>query len=254
MGPLLAAALPGLIAGGASIIGGVLGNRASAKQAAMNREFQHYESSTAHQREVADLEAAGLNPMLSVRFGGPGASTPGGAVAPQHDVISPAVASAREAQLMKAEIELKEAQAADARASAKVKSFPGAASEAATRGVDAIKEGIPAVVDKVMELKDQVPGVVDRVMDVLKPGVDAASSARDRASVKAGDVVDAVRDLPKKSLQMFVNSGMSLGQFLRDLGKKHQGYIPPATRGKPMGKSRGKLGSANSWDYGSDNR
>lgn len=53
-------------------------NEWSAKQAEIQRDWQKMMSDTAHQRETADLKAAGLNPVLSA--GGTGASTPSGAM------------------------------------------------------------------------------------------------------------------------------------------------------------------------------
>lgn len=53
-------------------------NAWSAQQAANQMEFQREMSNTAHQREIADLKAAGLNPVLSAKLGG--ASTPAGAM------------------------------------------------------------------------------------------------------------------------------------------------------------------------------
>jgi hypothetical protein len=86
-----------------SLLGGVLRNDSQERQAAKQSAFQERMSSTAHQREVQDLIAAGLNPMLSAKLGG--ASSPAGAQANIQDVLSPAVASGQQGKLLSAQLE-----------------------------------------------------------------------------------------------------------------------------------------------------
>lgn len=98
----IAAALGGAAIGGlASIFGQERANRANAKEASKNRKFQQKMSDTSVRRQVADMKAAGLNPILAA---GGGASTPSGATARHENVLEKASSSALEIARIKKDL------------------------------------------------------------------------------------------------------------------------------------------------------
>ncbi len=89
-----------LIAGGAlaglgSIAGGIFSARGGSRTARHARQFAERMSSTAIQRGVKDMRAAGINPILSVTRGGvSGASSPPGFIQERQPKYSEAVGEA----------------------------------------------------------------------------------------------------------------------------------------------------------------
>lgn len=114
----------GIITGGAGLAGTYLQNQASSAQALRMMDFQRDMSGSAHQREVADLRAAGLNPILSAT--GSGASTPTGAMAQMSDMstgISKGMETAIAVKQQNKDFAQKDAQISNTEADTKNKEY-----------------------------------------------------------------------------------------------------------------------------------
>lgn len=137
-----------------SIGGGLIGligqakqNEFNSAQASNQMDFQRAMSNTAHQREVSDLTAAGLNPILSAT-GGNGASTPAGAMATSENPAVAAMNSANAAKDLQAKaagIDLTQAQIGTAKTQATLNKNAAKKLDAETTGQEMENTGKGAV-------------------------------------------------------------------------------------------------------------
>lgn len=126
-----------IIGGVADYFSGVQTNEANAQIAAENRAFQERMSSTSYQRSVADMQAAGLNPMLAYQQGG--ASSPGGSTATMQNPMASAIHSAGAAQ----NVALTKAQTENVKADTENKRASKGGMEAESQRLQAVADDYP---------------------------------------------------------------------------------------------------------------
>lgn len=172
----------------ASAFGQAAQNQWAAGQAQKQMDFQERMSSTAHQREVADLRAAGLNPMLSVNAG---ESTPGGAMATGASPVGAGISTALDTQrlsLERAQTAANVALAADQAKAARAKAALDAASVPLRSAVGSVATDASGLYGKLK----------DFVRDLLSPQSSAKPSEAPSIDVFGPQPTSAKQQAVKK--------------------------------------------------------
>lgn len=155
-------------------------NAWSAEQAQKQMDFQREMSNTAHQREVADLKAAGLNPVLSANSG---ASVPNGA-AGDTDTSAAGNVGAILQQVL---------QAQSAREVAAM--YNAATINAASIAANASMYGADVAAETQREYPNSVGGIAGRLVRQLQEGLGSSnpsSAAKAAVSAFSGNVFSSL--------------------------------------------------------------
>lgn len=214
VGAAIGGGLDAMLANDQASAGQAAANQANINQARAQMDFQERMSNTAYQRAVADMEAAGLNPMLAYQQGG--ASTPSGSMA-----------AIQNAQLAGAQAEQYSASAAQSSAQAAVTPSQGelnvaSASESRARTVLAQRTADKTVQEtRNLETdQDRLKVLIDNLHkegeNLYKHGLNLTEIGNQlRASIslmgKQGLNVDALTVNAEETLKVLRNQASLLG-------------------------------------------
>jgi len=159
--------LTGPVASIASGVAGFLGqqdtNAANQANAQAQMDFQERMSNSAYQRQVKDMESAGLNPMLAYVKGG-GASSPSGSMATYQNPASAGVSSA----LSSAQVS--QTHASTKQTSAQTDYLTGPQTEMTNQQIDNLKTDNDKAKQIIVNLKQEYQNMVKQGLNLTEVG------------------------------------------------------------------------------------
>lgn len=141
-------------------------NTANQANAQQQMDFQERMSNTAYQRQVKDMEAAGLNPMLAYVKGG-GASSPSGSMATYQSPVSGAAQAATSAQIP---ANIRSTTATAKQTGAQTEYLTGVQTEMTNQQIDNLKTDNDKAKQIIVNLKQEYQNLMKQNLNLTEVG------------------------------------------------------------------------------------
>jgi len=155
-----------MIVGGLGYLAQQDTNSANVGLSQQQMDFQERMSNTAYQRQVKDMEAAGLNPMLAYVKGG-GASSPAGSMATYQNPVSAGAQAATSAQIPST---IRNIQAQTKQTSAQTDYLSGAQTEMTNQQINNLKTDNEKSQQIIVNLKQEYQNLFKQNLNLTEVG------------------------------------------------------------------------------------